>query len=206
MHTIGLVFQSYVYPTGYLTFPLDKRSFPRLGDQPPDHVSPLSGWVLPYPAGYGFPRPFGCRRSLLGRPVPAVELARSCDRVTGCLQTTTGLPQRGCHVPHRQETLGALASLRREPGTISGEPLISPDPHSSKDSYRHTRPLLHNDASTKASQLFNSTPTFPRRDFDCGCLLSLCFYDLLETPWLPTTPRPYGNGPLVLAQSDFTSF
>jgi hypothetical protein len=115
-------------------------------------------------------------------------------------------PRRGCHVPHRQETLGELASLRREPGTISGEPLISPDPHSSKDSHRHTRPLLHNDASTKASQLFNSTPTFPRRDFDCGCLLSLCFYDLLETPWLPTTPRPYGNGPLVLAQSDFTSF
>jgi len=53
--------------------------------------------------------------------------------------------------------------------------------------------------------MFNSTPTFPRRDFDGGCLLSLCFYDLLETPWLPTTPRPYGNGPLVLAQSDFTS-
>ena len=115
-------------------------------------------------------------------------------------------PQRGCHVPHRQETLGELASRRREPGTISGEPLISPDPHSSKDSHRHTRPLLHNDASTKASQMFNSTPTFPRRDFDCGCLLSLCFYDLLATPWLPTTPRPYGNGPLVLAQSDFTSF
>jgi hypothetical protein len=115
-------------------------------------------------------------------------------------------PQRGCHVPPRQETLGELASLRREPGTISREPLISPDPHSNKDSHRHTRPLLHNDASTKASQMFNSTPTFPRRDFDCGCLLSLCFYDLLETPWLPTTPRPYGNGPLVLAQSDSTSF
>src|SRR5712691_9384184 len=84
---------SYVYPTGYLTFPLDKRSSSRLGDQPPGHVSPLAGWVLPYPAGYGFPRPFGCRRSLLGRPVPAVGLARSCDRVTGCLQTTTRLPR-----------------------------------------------------------------------------------------------------------------
>src|SRR5262245_60840536 len=54
--------------------------------------------------------------------------------------------------------------------------------------------------------MFNSTPTFLRRDFDCGCLLSLCFYDLLETPGLPTTPRPYGNGPLVLAQSDSISF
>ncbi len=30
------------------------------------HVSTLSGWVLPYPAGYGFPLPFGCWRSLLG--------------------------------------------------------------------------------------------------------------------------------------------
>jgi len=59
------VFQSYVCPRGHLTFPLDKRSSPRLDDQPPGHVSPLSGWVLPYPAGYGFPRPFGCRRSLL---------------------------------------------------------------------------------------------------------------------------------------------
>src|SRR4030095_9202346 len=71
-------------------------------------------------------------------------------------------PHRGCHVPHRQETLGELASLRREPGTISGEPLISPDPHSSKDSQRPTthvpfctttlRPRLHS-CSTR-HQLF----------------------------------------------------
>src|SRR5215475_15699535 len=78
LHTMKLVFQSYVYPIGYLTFPLDKRSSPRLSDEPPGHVSPLSGWVLPYPAGYAFPLPFGCRRSLLGHPVPAVGLARSC--------------------------------------------------------------------------------------------------------------------------------
>src|SRR5215471_18427217 len=81
----------------------------------------------------------------------------------GLLETSR--PQRGCHVPHRQETLGELASLRREPDTLSREPLISPDPHSKKDSHCHTRPLMHNDASTKASQMFNSTPTFPRRDF-----------------------------------------
>src|SRR5215475_4049387 len=93
LHTMKLVFQSYVYPNGYLTFPLDKRSSPRLSDEPPGHVSPLSGWVLPYPAGYAFPLPFGCRRSLLGHPVPAVGLARSYDRVTGELQTTTGLPR-----------------------------------------------------------------------------------------------------------------
>jgi len=77
------VLQSYVYPYGYLTFPLDERSSPRRFDAPPGHVSTLSGWVLPYPTGYGFPVPFGCRPSLLGRPVPAVELARSYDWVTG---------------------------------------------------------------------------------------------------------------------------
>ena len=110
-------------------------------------------------------------------------------------------PQRGCHVPHRQETLGELASLRREPGTFSGEPLISPDPHSSKVSHRHTRPLLHNDASSKASRVFNSIPTFPSIDFRWGSLLSLCVYGLLKTPRLLTTPRPYGNRRLVLAWS-----
>src|SRR5438093_4420813 len=47
-------------------------------------------------------------------PAPAVELARSCDGVTGACQTT-----RGYHVPHRQETSGELASLRRELGTVS---------------------------------------------------------------------------------------
>jgi len=30
------------------------------------HVSTLSGWVLPYPAGYDFPLPFGRWPSLLG--------------------------------------------------------------------------------------------------------------------------------------------
>jgi hypothetical protein len=39
-------------------------------DPPPGHVSTLSGWVLPYPAGYDFPWPFGSRLSLLGRPIP----------------------------------------------------------------------------------------------------------------------------------------
>jgi hypothetical protein len=50
--------------------------------------------------------------------------------------------------------------------------------------------------------MFNSVPTFPRIDFGCGCLLSFCFYCLLETPRLLTTPRQYGNGLSVLAQSE----
>ena len=37
-------------------------------------------------------------------------------------------PQRGSHVPHRQETSGELASLRREPGTVSAQPLTWADP------------------------------------------------------------------------------
>ena len=122
-----MVFQSDVYPIRHLTFPLDKRSSPRLDGQPPGHVSPLSGWVLPYPAGYGFPRPFGCRRSLLGRPVPAVGLARSCDRVTGCLQTTTGLPRsaEGRYVGRvglskpRQHVMAGFAPACHRPTSMS---------------------------------------------------------------------------------------
>ena len=33
-------------------------------------VSILSEWVLPYPAGYGFPVPFGCWPSLLKQSLP----------------------------------------------------------------------------------------------------------------------------------------
>jgi hypothetical protein len=69
-HTGEPVLQGYVYPNGYPTFPPDERSSPRLCDQSPGHVSTLSGWVSPYPTGYEFPVPFGCRHSLLGRPVP----------------------------------------------------------------------------------------------------------------------------------------
>ena len=110
-------------------------------------------------------------------PTPAVELARSYDRVTGVSR-----PQRGYHVSHRQETLGELASLRRERGTLSAGPLRPADQSSYKDVSVTFVPLMRYDASTKASRVFNSAPTFPRRDFGCDCLLSLCFYGLLKTP------------------------
>src|SRR2546429_2948616 len=42
-------------------------------------------------------------------------------------------PQRGYHVPHRQDASGELASLRREPGTVSAKPLTFADPYSRKD-------------------------------------------------------------------------
>ena len=66
------------------------------------------------------------------------------------------------------------------------------------------RPHNHYDASIKASRLFNSTPTFPGIDFGCGSLFSFCVYGLLETQWLPTTPRPYGNRRSVLAWSGWS--
>jgi hypothetical protein len=61
------------------------------------------------------------------------------------------------------------------------------------------------DASTKASLSLNSIPTFPSIDFNRGYLLSFCLYCLLETQWLPTAPRQYGNGLSVLAQPGIIS-
>jgi hypothetical protein len=117
-------------------------------------------------------------------------------------------PQGGYHVSPRQEALGELASLRRERGTVSARPLTLTAQSSLKDVSVTCVPLLHYGASTKASRVFNSTPTFPRRDVGCDSLLSLCFYGLLKTPRLLTTPRPYGNRYLVLTWSNLiiTSF
>ena len=104
--------------------------------------------------------------------------------------------------------LGKLASLRRERGTVSAGPLRPADRYSIKDVSVTCVPLTHYGASTKALRVFNSVPTFPRIDFGCDCLLSLCFYGLLKTPRLLTTPRPYGNRHVVLAWSHrlLTSF
>src|SRR5215510_557209 len=141
-------------------------------------------------ASCAFPHP------LWGSPALAIGLLARARR------------QRGSHVSHRQETLGELASLRRERGTLSAGPLRPADHRSLKDVSVTFVPLTHYDASTKASRVFNAVPTFPRRDFGCDCLLSLCFYGLLKTPRLLTTPRPYGNRRWVLAWSGLfiTSF
>ena len=47
------------------------------------HVSRLSPGQTPYPAGYGFPSPFGCWPSLLGPSFPAAEFRPSCVGPTG---------------------------------------------------------------------------------------------------------------------------
>ena len=88
----GSGLQGYVYPNGYRTFPLDERSSPRPCDPSPGHVSTLSGWALPYPTGDEFPVPFGCRPSLLGRPVPrGHRLSLAAGLLPG--QTLSGFPR-----------------------------------------------------------------------------------------------------------------
>jgi hypothetical protein len=143
----------------------------------------------------GFPCLSAAGVRFLRRPVPAAGLAHSCEGVTGACPR----PQRGCHVPHRQDALDELASRRRERGTVSTGPLTPVDHGSSKDVSTPFVPSHHYGASTKASRMFNSVPTFPRIDFAWGSLLSLCFYGLLETSQSPATPRPYGNRRSVLA-------
>jgi hypothetical protein len=50
----------------HLTFPLIQTRHIVLWVVHQIHVSTLSRWVFPYPAGYVFPLPFGCWPSLLG--------------------------------------------------------------------------------------------------------------------------------------------
>jgi hypothetical protein len=133
--------------------------------------------------------------------MPATDLARSHDGVTGQRPDRTG----GYHVSHRQDASVELASLRREPGTVSAEPLKSADLCFNKNVSTTFVPSMHYDASTKASLAFNSTPTSPSIDFSGGCLLSFCIYCLLETQRLPATPRQYGDGLSMLAQSGIIS-
>jgi len=66
-------------------------------------------------------------------------------------------------------------------------------------------PSLRYDASIKALRVFNSFPASPGIDFRWGSLLSFCVYCLLGTPRLLATPRQYGDGRVVLAQSAIMS-
>src|SRR5579872_2070276 len=61
----------------HLTFPLIDNLYISLSVRCQVYVSALSGWVLPYPAGYGFPLPFGCWLSLLRPSLPHWRLLLS---------------------------------------------------------------------------------------------------------------------------------
>jgi hypothetical protein len=63
------------------------------------HVSTLSGWVSPYPAGYGFPVPFGCRPSLLGPSSSHRRLGHSLRSADSAYRPPRRL-RWGSHVPH----------------------------------------------------------------------------------------------------------
>ncbi len=122
------VLRGYDCPDRHLPFPPDKRSLPLLPDQSPGHVSTLSGWVSPYPTGYDFPLPFGGRHSLLGRPVP---LRHGSNLTVDRLPLADLMGVSTFRVA--QAALGELASLRREPGTVSAGPLKPADHHPDKD-------------------------------------------------------------------------
>jgi hypothetical protein len=79
--------------------------------------------------------------------------------------------------------LGELASLCRERGTLSAGPLRPADHSSYKDVSVTFVPLMRYDASTKASRVFNSVPTFPRRDFGCDCLPLFHLLQITRLPW-----------------------
>jgi hypothetical protein len=58
----------------------------------PATSAPFQVGHSPYPAGYEFPVPFGCRPWLLGRPIPAAGLARSYDGLLGYVPDRNGVP------------------------------------------------------------------------------------------------------------------
>ena len=82
------------------------------------HVSTLSVGQTPYPAGYGFPLPFGCWRSLLGPSFPAEEFRPSCVGPTGLAG-----PQRGFHVPLLRDATGEDAVCT--PGSLVSLPVLA---------------------------------------------------------------------------------
>jgi len=73
----------------HLTFPSVSSPCNSLSVIHQAHVSPLAGWVAPrswpYPPGYGFPAPFGRRRSLLGPSCPRCGVPPSFRRSSGLL-------------------------------------------------------------------------------------------------------------------------
>ena len=67
-----------------LPFPHRSKRLPGLGRAHQTHVSTVSSWAEPYPAGYDFPLPFGRWPSLLGSSCPAGDWPplRSVDCLT----------------------------------------------------------------------------------------------------------------------------
>ena len=77
-----------------------------------DRVSTLSDRALrePYPAGYGFPSPFGSRHSLLDPSLSRWGFGPS-SRSAYCrsVEPLSDRPHRGLHVPHEGDAVGVGA-------------------------------------------------------------------------------------------------
>jgi hypothetical protein len=97
----------------------------RLATRPRQHPFRL-GKALS--GGLCLPRAFRLPAFASWPSCPARASAQPCGK-----PTAESRPYRGFHVPHRQAASGELASLRRERGTVSAEPLIPADLCSSKD-------------------------------------------------------------------------
>jgi hypothetical protein len=130
------------------------------------HVSNLSVGHVPYPAGYGFPLPFGCWPSLVGPSFPAEEFRPSCVGPTGLKAG----PQRGFHVPHGGDATGVDAIYTPGPRC----------PHGTSFRGHAGWPII------AASAIFRRRPslTEPQRWFTC-----------VHPSGLPLARQsPYGSG------------
>src|SRR4029077_15539319 len=129
------------------------------------HVSRLSPEQTPYPAGYGFPSPFGCWPSLLGPSFPAWGLRPSYVGPTG------RPPDRNGVSTFRTEEVrpGWMPSLLRNLGALDADIAV-----------------LHPWSNIAASAIFRRRPslTEPQRWFTC-----------VHPSGLPLARHnPYGSG------------
>ena len=79
--------------TGIELFPWMSPLLPVLSTRHPAMSAPFRGGYSPIRRVMDSPCLSAAGLRFLRLPPPAVDLARSCDRVTGWLQTTTGLPR-----------------------------------------------------------------------------------------------------------------
>ena len=150
---------------------------------PLSHVSTLSGRSATYPAGYVFPLPFGCWRSLLGTSLP---------------RRRVGPPLRSAYWPGQTETGLSRSALGRDNG--GGCPLYSGVGVSAQGLLRfpcpqrpgiavlvnHRPATLHDEASSRVHS-HSPVPSFPRPVCPDGS----------DAPW----PLPLASHPTVASDA-----
>ena len=144
--------------------------------------------------------PFGGRPSLLGRPVP---LGHRLNLTANLLLRADPIGVSTFRIDKMRWASWPLYAGSRAPSQQANKHLLTITPTRTCQPLSSPLALRCFDQGFTCVQL---VPTSPGMDFSCGCLLSFCFYCLLETRRLPTTPRQYGDGPSVLAQPGIGSF